>query len=189
MLAKVYSGLRLLTVWSSTIHFVVGRYVWRVIPSISFSFPCCMFLVIPWFGLSFHIHVCYLIYVNVSWNWVVCFNVSCVFPMSYSYWFSVLPTYELSEALHFGRYMLLEFILFCGTLSQSWLYKVLVVWKAMFKLVHLKVTNLFKHTNLNIDEQRINGLNPLYTLANITMYFDVYSQFSSRPTSIQETPT
>jgi len=39
----------------------------------------------------------------------------------------VWPTYELIEAFHFSLYMPLEFILFFGTLSQSWLYIVLVV--------------------------------------------------------------
>jgi len=62
--AKVYTGLRSLTLCSSIIIFVVGRYVWRVIPSSSFQFPCCKCLIISWFYLRFHIHVCYLIRVK-----------------------------------------------------------------------------------------------------------------------------
>ena len=44
-----------------------------------------------------------------------------------------------------------------------------------------------------IYHQRANNLNPLYTLANVTrLYttqFNVYSQFSSHPTSTQQKPT
>ena len=53
--------------------------------------------------------------------YLVCFQSS--IPTDLPVW----PTYELREVLHFSLYMSLEFILFCGTLSQSWLYIVLVV--------------------------------------------------------------
>jgi hypothetical protein len=51
----------------------------------------------------------------------------------------VWPTYELLQVLHFNLlvYMPLEFILFSGILSRSWLYMVLFVRKAIFKLVFL----------------------------------------------------
>jgi hypothetical protein len=52
----------------------------------------------------------------------------CFIPIDLLVW----PTYELIQVLRFSLYMPLEFILFCSTLLQSWLYRVLVVRKAMF---------------------------------------------------------
>ena len=49
----------------------------------------------------------------------------------------VWPTYELLQVLHFSLYIPFEFILFCGTLSLSCFYIVLVARKAIFKLVCL----------------------------------------------------
>jgi hypothetical protein len=87
-----------------------------------------MFLVIPQFGLCFHYYVFYLIYVKHKLKlrlfvlmYLVCSQ--CHFPTELPVW----PTYEQADALNFSLYMLLEFILFCGILSQSWLYKALVV--------------------------------------------------------------
>ena len=54
--------------------------------------------------------------------------------MSYSYQFPVRPTYELLHVLQFNLYMPLKFILFSGIPSRSWLYMVLLVRKAIFKL-------------------------------------------------------
>ena len=51
--------------------------------------------------------------------------------------FPVWPTYDLLQVLHFSLYTSLEFILFCGTSSQSWFYMVLVAREAMCKLVCL----------------------------------------------------
>ena len=49
----------------------------------------------------------------------------------------VWPTHELLQGLHFNLYIPLEFTLFSGTISRSWLYMVLLVRKAIFKLVFL----------------------------------------------------
>ena len=58
----------------------------------------------------------------------------CHIPIDLPFW----PTYELLQVfLHFNLYMLLEFILLSGILSQSWLYMVLFVLKAIFMLVFL----------------------------------------------------
>jgi len=44
---------------------------------------------------------------------------------------------EQVQVLHFNLHMPLEFLVFCGTLLQTWLYKLLVAQKAMLKLVYL----------------------------------------------------
>jgi hypothetical protein len=49
----------------------------------------------------------------------------------------VWPTYELLQVLHFSLYIPFEFILFCGILSLSCLYIVLVARNTIFKLVYL----------------------------------------------------
>jgi len=51
--------------------------------------------------------------------------------------FPVWPTYDLLHALLCNLYIQLEFILFCGDVSHSWLYLVLHVRNAMFKSVRL----------------------------------------------------
>jgi len=73
----------------------------------------------------------------ICWDWVICFDVSCLFVRLYSYWSPVWPVYELLHVLYFNLYMPLEFILFSGILLRSWLYMVLLVWKATIKLVFL----------------------------------------------------
>ena len=49
----------------------------------------------------------------------------------------VWPTYELLHVLHFNLYMPLELILFCGILSWSSSYMVLLFQKDIFKLILL----------------------------------------------------
>ena len=49
----------------------------------------------------------------------------------------VWPTYDLLHVLHCNLYIQLEFILFCGALSHSWLYAVLHALNATFELVLL----------------------------------------------------
>ena len=49
----------------------------------------------------------------------------------------VWPTYDLLHVLHYNLYMLLEFTLFSGIMSHNWLYRLLHVLSAMFKLVFL----------------------------------------------------
>jgi hypothetical protein len=80
----------------------------------------------------------------VCWDWVICLDVSCVFSMSYFYWPPVWPTYELLQVLHFNLYISVDFTLFSGIISWSWmyivyciLYIVLLVRKAIFKVVFL----------------------------------------------------
>ena len=41
----------------------------------------------------------------------ICFDVSCVFVMSYSHCFPVWPTYELLHVLHFNLYMPLVYFI------------------------------------------------------------------------------
>jgi hypothetical protein len=57
--------------------------------------------------------------------------------MSYSYSLSVWPTCELLNVVHFNLCMPLELMLFSGILSRILLYMVLIVLKALFKLVFL----------------------------------------------------
>jgi len=105
-----------------------------MIPNSSFCFLYCTVLVDVWFGLHFRIHVFCLIVQCVCWGWFICFDVSFVFAMSYSYRSSSSAN-ELLQLLHFNLYMPLEFILFSGIQSQNWLYMVVLVRKAIFKLV------------------------------------------------------
>jgi p-aminobenzoyl-glutamate transporter AbgT len=57
-LAKDYSGLGSLTFRSSiSKFFFVEELVCKMIPYSSFSFPCCIVLIIVWFVLDFRIHV------------------------------------------------------------------------------------------------------------------------------------
>ena len=49
--------------------------------------------------------------------------------------FLVWPKYDLLHVLHFNLCMPLDFILFSGILSRSWLYMVLLVRRALFQLV------------------------------------------------------
>jgi hypothetical protein len=65
----------------------------------------------------------------------------CRIPIDFTFW----PTYELLHVLHFNLYMPLEFILFIGILSRSWLRMVLLVRKAMFKLVVFDKSHPQKH--------------------------------------------
>jgi hypothetical protein len=97
--------------------------------------PLFMFVIIPWIGLHFLIHVCYLKYIMHILK-LGCFNVPFVFPM-YSYWSA-----SLANRMNYYRFCILvhichQSLLFCGILSQSWLYILLVVWKALFNLVYL----------------------------------------------------
>jgi len=55
----------------------------------------------------------------------------CRIPIDQPVW----PTYELLNAVHFNLYTPLDFILFSGIISRSWLYMVLLVRKAIFNLV------------------------------------------------------
>ena len=57
----------------------------------------------------------------------------CRIPIDLPVW----PTYELLHVLHFNLYKPLQFILFSGILSRSWLYMVLLFRKAIFKQVFL----------------------------------------------------
>ena len=56
----------------------------------------------------------------------------CPIPLETPVW----PTYNIVQVMYFSLYILLGFILFCGTLSQSCLHIELVVRKSMFKLVY-----------------------------------------------------
>jgi hypothetical protein len=55
----------------------------------------------------------------------------CRIPLDLPVW----PTHELLHVLHFNLYIPLEFALFNGILSRTWLYMVLLVRKAVFKFV------------------------------------------------------
>ena len=57
----------------------------------------------------------------------------CRIPIDLPVW----QTNELLQVLHFNLYMPLEFILFGGIQSWSWLYVVVLVRKAICKLVFL----------------------------------------------------
>jgi hypothetical protein len=117
--------------------FVVGKFVCKMIPRSSLCFLYCTVLVVVWVGLHSRIHVYCLNVQCVCWGWVICFDVSCVFAMSYSYWLPVWQTNELFRVFYFNLYMPLECILFNGIQSRSWLYMVVLVRKAIFKLVFL----------------------------------------------------
>ena len=57
----------------------------------------------------------------------------CRIPIDLPVW----QTNELLHVLHFNLYMPIEFILLNGIQSRSWLYMVVLVRKAIFKLVFL----------------------------------------------------
>ena len=84
---------------------------------------------------------------NVKCVWrdrVICFDISCMFLVSYFYRFPVWPTYDLLHVLHCNLYIPLEFILFSDILSHKWLYIVLHSRSAMFKAVLEDPLFLFK---------------------------------------------
>ena len=62
---------------------VVVELACKMTPNSSFSFLCCMFLITPWFVLDFHIHVyCWGCVMRVP-SRVTCFDISCMFTVSY----------------------------------------------------------------------------------------------------------
>jgi hypothetical protein len=101
--------------------FDVGRSVCEMITISSFCFLCCMVLVVVWFVLHFRIRVYCLKCVMPMLRLVICFEYlvisQCRIPIDLTVW----PTYELLHVLHFNLCMPLEFILFIGILSRSWL--------------------------------------------------------------------
>jgi hypothetical protein len=126
--------------WSSahwSISSVAVMSACRKTPNISTSYLYCMLVIIVWcsglpysclllrmcgayaetslFVLIYHICLWYLIAIDLP----------------------VWPTYDLLHVLHCNLYIPLEAVLFCGDLSRCWLYVVLRVWNAMFRLVHL----------------------------------------------------
>ena len=73
-------------------------------------------------------------YTEIGLFVLMCLGFSrCRIPIDLPVW----PTYELLQVLHFNVYVPLEFTLFSGILARSWLYVVLLVRKAIFKLVFL----------------------------------------------------
>ena len=108
-----------------------------MIPNSTFCFLYRTVLVVLWFCLHFRIHVHCLNVQCVWWGWVICFDVSCVFAISHSYWSSRVQTNELLKVLNSNLFMPLEFILLSGIQSRSWLYMVVLIRKAIFKLIFL----------------------------------------------------
>jgi hypothetical protein len=114
--AKVCSGLRSST-FSSSIS--VFRF--------SHGFSSCMvWSAFPYSFLLFRI-------CNANAEIALFFYVSCVIAMLHCY--SILQLGQ--HILHFNLYILLEFIVFSGILSRSWICMVLLVRKAIFNLVFL----------------------------------------------------
>jgi hypothetical protein len=64
MLAKVNNGLSSLTFCSSISIFCCWKICLKSDSQQFIFIPLLHIVVIPWFGLCFHIHVCYLIYVK-----------------------------------------------------------------------------------------------------------------------------
>jgi hypothetical protein len=94
---------------------------WKIcmkIPSSSFSFPYCMFLdstvwsAFPYSWLIFKICNAYAESGLFVLMYLVCSQCIAIH-------LPVCPTYRLLQELHFSLYIPLEFIVFCGTLSQS----------------------------------------------------------------------
>jgi len=100
----------------------------------------------------------------------------------------VWSTYELLHVLHFDLYKPLEFILFRGILSRSWLYMALLVQTAIFKLVlfnklvtlcmsvlwYVKVTHFFVCCVCV-------GVTFVFCVLSITLFFSLWIICNGKP--------
>jgi hypothetical protein len=136
-LAKLYSGLRSLTFWSSiSVFCCLEICMWNdskrfiLFPSFHSCSSCMVWSAFPYPCQLFSMCNAYAEIGSFRLMYLVCSLCRILIDLP------VWPTYELLQVLHFNLYMPLEFILFSCILLRSLLYMLLIL-KVIFKLVFL----------------------------------------------------
>jgi len=122
--------------WSSahrSISSVVVALACKMTPNSSLPFLYRMLLIIVWYVPDYHIRVCYWECEIRLFVFIYRIFSQCLISIELPVW----PTHDLLHILHCNLCIRLEFILFCGGLSHSWLYMALHVRNAMFNSVRL----------------------------------------------------